>query len=245
MQPDFYKNYFYFERNHWWSRVRNNLIFDLIKNYNGDINSEIFDYGCGSGYLVKQLQIKGFNSHGGDISAEAINAGRNDGIANLAVLNDYGINHPDNKFNFVLAMDVLEHLEDEGVAIREIERALKPGGVAIITVPAYKFLWGIQDDVSHHFRRYSMHAIVKAVKDNSGLAVVRKTYFNAFLFPAIAVVRLISRFFNIKNRQSDFDMNSRVVNNICYGIFDSERKLLEYLNFPFGVSILLVVKKNN
>jgi 2-polyprenyl-3-methyl-5-hydroxy-6-metoxy-1,4-benzoquinol methylase len=245
MDSDFYKNYFNFERNHWWSRVRNDLIFDLIQRYKRNSAPEVFDYGCGSGYLVGRLQAKGILAYGGDVSSEAVSSGLNEGIANLAVIDDQTIGYSDNKFDFVLAMDVLEHLENEGSAVREIERVLKPGGMAIITVPAYKFLWGIQDEVSHHFRRYTASSIVGAIENNSKLVVIRKTYFNTFLFPAIAVIRIGSRFLRIKNkRQSDFEMNSPVVDQICYGIFNFERKLLKKINFPFGVSIMLILEKH-
>ena len=86
----------------------------------------------------------------------------------------------------------------------------------IITVPAYMWMWGIQDEVAHHFRRYTMSSILKLIKSFSGLSVLRKTYFNTFLFSPVATVRLVSKALNLKSRESDFDINNGFLNKILY-----------------------------
>lgn len=245
MEKDFYKTYFALEEDNWWFRVRRNLIFDLIRKYKITNKSKIFDFGCGSGYTVGYLQRMGYDASGADVSAEAIEFGLSKGIRNLSVAQGGEIKPLEGGFDLILALDVIEHIKDDLGAIRAIEMALKPGGMAIMTVPAYQWLWGVQDEVAHHFRRYTMSGLADTVKRSSGFKVVRKTYFNTFLFPPIAVVRVLSKCFNLKERESDFSINNWFLNGLFYFIFNLETYFLKLFNFPFGVSILLVLKKND
>ncbi|MBI2063498.1 MAG: class I SAM-dependent methyltransferase [Candidatus Yanofskybacteria bacterium] len=245
MKPDFYKQYFQIEKDHWLMRVRRLIIFDLLKKYAKlpDGKVKILDFGCGSGYLVGELAKLGYNSFGVDNFDEAIEYGKQRGIKNLSVVFGAETDYESSFFDVVFALDVLEHLENEEPVLREIERILRPGGVLIIMAPAFMFLWGVQDEVAHHYRRYTMPKLLETIRKSSNLSVVQKTYFNAFLFMPIALVRLFSRWFNIKNRESDFDINNPVLNKIFFWIINLERFLLRHLQFPFGVSILTVLKK--
>ncbi len=246
MDGNFYSKYFTEEVNNWWFKVRRNLVFSLLRKYLKEgPGIKIFDYGCGSGYLVSKLQANNWEAHGADISLAAIEYGQKQGIANLAVSNQNSIAAPEEYFNTVLALDVLEHLENEIPVVQEIERTLKPGGITIITVPAYNFMWGVQDEISHHFRRYTASSLVNLFTKNTNLTVIKKTYFNTFLFLPIAATRLISRWFNLTKRQSDFELSKGWLNGILYRIFNSEIGLLNSVSFPFGVSILLVLRKND
>lgn len=220
--------------------VRDNLARYLQKKP-GD--TELLDFGCGSGLFVDELSHAGFNAHGLDVSAEAVGFGRLKGIKNLDIIESYKIDFPDNTFDAILSMDVLEHLENEDRALSEIERVLKPGGVVVIMVPAFMFLWGVQDEASHHYRRYTKKHLLRVIKKSTKLEIVRSSYFNTFLFPAIAAVRLLSRLFHLKGRESDYDLNSPLLNKILFAIFNAERKLLQKTSYPFGVSILAVLRK--
>ena len=243
MNKDFYKTYFELEKNNWWFRVRRNIIFSLLAKYNIGKDNKILDYGCGSGFLVGQLQKRGYDASGVDVSAEAIQTGIGRGVENLFIEGS-GFNFPDESFDLILAMDVVEHVEDDSAILKKLSRILKPKGKIIITVPAYMWMWGVQDEVAHHFRRYTTNSMSRLIGRIPGLSIVRKTYFNTFLFPPAAVVRLISKWFNLKNRESDFDIGGSFLNSVFYSIFNLEVWLLKYISFPFGVSILFVVNKN-
>ena len=245
MDKDFYKTYFEAEKNHWWFRVRRNIILSLIKKYKVPKTVKVFDFGCGSGCTVGYLQKLGYDASGSDISLEAIEFGLSKGIRNIAAVPNLEISPPEEAFDLILALDVIEHIQDDSGAIRNIERALRPGGLAVITVPAYQWLWGVQDDIAYHYRRYAIGSLTKVLKKNTKLKILRKTYFNTFLFLPIVIVRIFSKWFNLKDRESDFDINSRFLNSLFYFIFNLETYFLKFLNFPFGVSILLVLEKND
>ncbi len=243
MDIGFYKTYFNIEKYHWLMKVRRGIVFDAIRSLaekGKDTSPRILDYGSGSGFLVGELQKAGFEAYGVDTSEEAIAYGAACGIRNLTTdIVDLGTG----QYDIVLAMDVLEHIKEPKNAIQAIERSLKSGGHFIITVPAYMFLWGIQDEVAHHYRRYTKSGLLKEVGDSSSFKVVRSSYFNTFLFLPIAFVRLITRLFKIRGRESDFDLNSPLLNKMLFSIFNIERKLLRRVNYPFGVSIMAILKK--
>jgi len=244
MEQSFYKNYFELEKGNWWFRVRRNIVFWFLNRNRIGQGKKILDYGCGSGFLVGKLQESGLDAYGVDISKEAISLGVSRGIKNLSIASGIELDFADNFFDAVLALDVVEHIEDDKAAIKELGRLVRPGGYLILTVPAYQWMWGIQDEVAHHYRRYSMKSILDLIKTRLDLTVTRKSHFNTFLFFPAAAVRIVSKLFKSKNRESDFDINNKLLNKLLYNIFNLEAKLLRYINFPFGVSILLVLKKN-
>lgn len=247
MEKSFYKNYFEIEKEHWLmvvrrEIVRDNLNFYLNKNPN---ETKVLDFGCGSGILVDELAKQNYQAYGVDNSKKAIGYGNVRGTRNLGLLDTKILNFSDNTFDVVSALDVLEHLEDETWALKEIMRVLKPEGVAIIMVPAYMFLWGVQDEAAHHYRRYTKNRLLAKIKETTNFKVLKTSYFNTFLFPSIALIRIIGRIFSIHGRKSDFDINSPLLNKLFLLTFNNERKLLRHINFPFGVSILITLKKEN
>jgi dTDP-4-dehydrorhamnose reductase len=242
MERSFYKNYFKVEKEHWLMRVRRSIVRDNLARY-GSPGGKLLEFGCGSGIFVAELADAGFESFGLDISVDAVQFGTLQGVKNLAVIEGHKIDFADNTFDVALSLDVIEHLEHEEWALKEIERVIKPGGLLVIMVPAYMFLWGVQDEVAHHYRRYTMRGLTKKVLSSTSLSVVRKSYFNTFLFLPIALVRLFCRCFGIRGRESDFDLNTPILNRILFAVFNLERKLLRRLRFPFGVSILAVFEK--
>jgi 2-polyprenyl-3-methyl-5-hydroxy-6-metoxy-1,4-benzoquinol methylase len=245
MDIGFYRTYFEIEKRHWLMRGRRGIVRDAIEAIAGGHPAsriKILDYGSGSGFLVGELQSAGFDASGIDMSQEAIDYGTSQGIRNLSV--DHGTQgFPENTYDVALAMDVLEHIADPAPVIRGIEKSLKPDGYFIITVPAYMFLWGVQDEVAHHYRRYTKSSLLKVIRDSSSLEIIRVSYFNTFLFAPIALVRLGTRLLRLKNRESDFDLNNPFINKVLFSVFNFERKLLKRINYPFGVSVLAVLKR--
>ncbi|PIR41810.1 MAG: hypothetical protein COV30_01290 [Candidatus Yanofskybacteria bacterium CG10_big_fil_rev_8_21_14_0_10_37_15] len=241
MDKEYYKNYFILEKDHWFFKIRRKILFYFIKKYVRP-DAKVFDFGCGSGFLVGELQKQGFDASGSDTSQEAISLGKQKGIQNLEVV-ELGEMPQNGSYDAILALDVIEHIKDDTEVIRGLKNSLKSGGVLITTVPAYQWLWGVQDEVSHHFRRYVMRDFISVFNKFKELKVVRKTYFNTLLFPAIALVRLFSRWFDFKNRNSDFDIDNNFLSAVFYFVFNLETYLLKFMNFPFGVSMLVILKK--
>ncbi len=226
---------------HWWYRVRRKYIHDLLRKEGIGKHGEatILDVGCGAGALMKELEGYG-KVEGIDFSETAVAFCKSRGIQSVQKSGVESMPFADSTFDVVLAMDVLEHVKDDKEGMLEIWRVLKPGGIAIIFVPAYMFLWGITDVLSQHYRRYTMGSLQALVQEK--FKIRRKTYFNTFLFLPIAAVRLFARFFRI-NMKDENAVGNRFVNSILYVVFNAERFFLRFMGFPFGVSCCIVAEK--
>lgn len=229
------------EENHWWFKVRRKIAFDWMKGFSFiNETAAILDVGCGTGFLLGELQ-KRANAYGLDCADEAVEYCRARGLKNITKGDASSIPFGDEQFDIVLALDVLEHVENDVQAIKEIRRVLKKNGIAIIYVPAFQFLWGIQDKASHHFRRYRLKPLERKIKE-ADFEVLKVSYFNAFLFLPIALMRFFFRLLKIKI-EAENEIELKPLNPVLYTIFLLESYLLKYLNFPFGVSLLFVIRK--
>ncbi len=143
--------------------------------------------------------------------------------------------------------DVLEHLDDDELALKEIHRVLTPEGRLLMTVPAFMMLFGRQDVVSEHKRRYRRGPLARLL-EGAGFEVVYASYFNSVLFPPIAAVRLLRRVFPEKdsgNTGSDFDMRlPKPVEKTLESLFSIERHAVGRARLPFGVSILASARRH-
>lgn len=141
----------------------------------------------------------------------------------------------------VLALDVIEHIDDDDAALASLAPLVRPGGFLMVTVPALPSLWGNQDEVSDHKRRYTARTLRRAF-ERAQLPIPRITYFNTLLFPAIAGIRWMRRLLGRgDDGTSDFDRGRPGgVNDLLTRVFASERHLLGRLRLPIGVSLLAV-----
>jgi SAM-dependent methyltransferase len=141
-------------------------------------------------------------------------------------------------FDLVTALDVLEHLDDDVGAAREIRRVLAPQGRLLVFVPALEILWGLQDEVSEHRRRYTARSLRHTLQ-TAGLRIRRLSYFNTLLFPAVLAGRLAMRVFRPPVR-SENELTPPGMNRILTHVFAAEAPLLARVSFPVGVSLLAV-----
>jgi SAM-dependent methyltransferase len=141
----------------------------------------------------------------------------------------------------IIATDILEHLEDDRRGIRECFQVLKRRGILILTVPAFKWLWGVQDLVTQHKRRYKRKEILNLLT-LEGFEVLKSSYFNFFLFFPILLARRTTHLLGLKIR-SENEINSPLLNLLLKGIFSLEPYILKHISFPFGVSILCIARK--
>lgn len=148
-------------------------------------------------------------------------------------------------FDAVFMFDVLEHIDADDVVLGEIRRVLRPGGKLLLTVPAFMFLFGLQDVVSEHKRRYRRRPLEELMR-GAGFEVGYATYFNTLLFPPIAALRLVRKVLPEKpsDGRSDFDFRlPRPVETLLEKLFSFERHAIDRASLPFGVSILCSARR--
>lgn len=246
MEKYTYEEMYINEDDYWWFVGTRNIIFTQIGKFIGNKNNlTILDIGCGTGIVIKRLEEYG-NVFGIDISSEAISFCRKRGIKNIIKADTTNLPFNDNTFDLITVLDVLEHIKHEGVAISEIYRVLKKNGKAIVTVPAFNFLWSDHDIALHHFRRYNIRNIkYKFLKNN--FIVLNASYYNMILFPFIVIIRSLKKIFKkskkYKEKRTDILHLPRIINQVLIFLLNIEAIILRKVTFPVGVSIFLFLQK--
>jgi len=149
----------------------------------------------------------------------------------------------ESQFDLILATDTIEHIDDDQKSLGEIHRLLSPGGWAIVVVPAFPSLWGLQDIVAQHKRRYRMENLRKKIR-SCGLTIRKAYYFNYLLFVPIWFARRLMKIFQIK-LASESDLNSSLLNRLLCWIFALDVRTAPLLRPPFGVSIMVIAQKQS
>jgi SAM-dependent methyltransferase len=149
---------------------------------------------------------------------------------------------PDGALDYVTALDVLEHTPDDRAVVEGFHRLLKPGGVALVTVPAGMALWSDWDVVLHHYRRYSRPQLA-ALFPPEKWEVLHVNYTNVAVYPAVWAVRRWRKMFptTAGGVRTEDKMPANWLNALLRRLFVS--MAFWRLPFPFGVSLILVARR--
>jgi len=242
MNKEFYRKFFEVQKKHWWFVSKKKIVLDFIDRYlSSNDNHKILDIGCGSGLMLNALEQIG-DTYGMDMSDDAINFSKEifSGTVKKGMLPD-NIPYDEEYFSLVVALDVIEHVNDDRASLNAIRSHIAEGGQAVISVPACMFLWSEHDVLNEHKRRYTLEELKGKLID-AGFTIEKISYFNTFLFPLISLVRMINNLLKRKG-SSEIDLPHPFINFIVEKIFSLEKYFLRIMNFPIGVSVLAVVRK--
>ncbi|MBX7054335.1 MAG: class I SAM-dependent methyltransferase [Pyrinomonadaceae bacterium] len=240
------------EGSHWWFVGRRSILesflSDIVKRLastiqvgsagNGSV-LRILDVGCGTGANIEMLSQFG-DAEGVDVSDDALEFCRRKGLKVQKGLAET-LPYADESFDLTTALDVIEHLDDDVAGLREMFRVTRRGGYSLFFVPAFMWLWGVQDDISHHRIRYTRSQIVERI-NSAGYTIERATYANWTFFSPIFAGRSFMKLTGIKPA-SENNINVSALNGLFGKLFSAERFWLKNFNFPFGVSIVVVARK--
>jgi len=232
------------EGSHWWFVGRRAILEGFLKQIISKINGNgekisILDVGCGTGANIDMLSQFG-DAEGVDVSDDALEFCRQKGLKVQKGLAE-ALPFADETFDLTTALDVIEHLDDDVAGLREMFRVTKSGCYSLFFVPAFMWLWGVQDDISHHRIRYTRKQIVERI-EKAGYIVERATYANWTFFPPILAGRTLMKITGIKP-ESENNINVSALNGLFGKLFSAERFWLKKFNFPIGVSIVVVARK--
>lgn len=230
------------EDSHWWFVGRRAILESFLRQIVQEVNSEnpkILDIGCGTGANLEMLAQFG-TAEGVDVSDDALEFCQRKGLKVQKGLAE-SLPYADETFDVTTALDVVEHLDDDVAGLREMHRVTKTGGRTLIFVPAFMWLWGVQDDISNHRIRYTKKQIIERV-EKAGFTVERATYANFTFFAPILGGRTLMRLTGIKP-ESENNVNISALNGMFGKLFSYERYWLKSFNFPFGVSIIIQARK--
>jgi len=232
------------DETNFWFRSRNRLLIWTLAKYFPE-NSSFLEIGCGPGYVLNGIktQFPQMIVRGSDIYTESLAlASKRLPDTELFQMDATDVPFVD-EFGVVGAFDVIEHIKDDEKTLREIHRAIKPGGGIIITVPQHPFMWSNADVYACHVRRYTKREL-KTKMEKSGFRIIRMTSFVTFPFPVMLTSRLLNR-----NPKGNYDPMrefkiGKPINKTLEAVLDFERLFIKAgISFPFGGSLLAVGKK--
>jgi SAM-dependent methyltransferase len=238
--PEYEKMYRVEDRD-WWFVSRRELVLSHLKRHVSVKNPIILDIGCGTGATAKLL-----NGHGQvvgvDFSQLALQACEKRGIENLVKGSATSIPLADGSVDLIVATDILEHLDRDDAALIEFQRVLKKGGMAIISVPAYEFLWSDHDEALMHRRRYTASMLGNRIRA-AGLGLRYHGYALSLLFP-LALMRLFKK----KRAENEVPEAQHVdlpawANQMLIRFQRFENFIFRRRSLPWGLSVISVVEK--
>jgi SAM-dependent methyltransferase len=247
MNKEFETLYHAVEATHWWFVTRRALVGSLVALAAPNRASAILEIGCSGGPLLQRLGDAGYTALTGiDLSPEAIALCRQRNLGQVLVMDAQQPDFPPASFEVITASDVLEHLADAPRAVAAWYRLLRPGGTLLVFVPAFKCLWSRHDEVNHHFHRYRAGELASLLRA-AGFEIQRQGYWNFFLFPPVALLRLARRLAPASAKAlpvGDLRPIPSLLNSLLICLLRLENRLvLAGLDFPWGISAMVVARK--
>ena len=191
------------EDRHWWYRGRRRVLERTIACAGLPTPARVLDAGCGSGRNMLELARYGEVS-GVELSETSVALARKRGVGEVVEGSVLEMPFAADSFDLAVCLDVIEHLQDDRGALRELRRVLAPGGALLVTVPAYRWLWSGHDEINHHHRRYNRRTLLAAARE-AGWSCEFATYFNSLLLPVAIVLRALDRV-NPRTTESSLDL---------------------------------------
>ncbi|MEA2197324.1 MAG: hypothetical protein QOJ25_1375 [Solirubrobacteraceae bacterium] len=231
------------DEHHWWYRGRRRIIRAELDRLPLPAPARVLDAGCGSGRTLQDLRVYG-EVAGIELSELAAEHARGRHLGEVRVGRVESLPWADDAFDLVTCLDVLEHIPDDRLALRELRRVTRPGGWLLLTVPAYPALWSTHDVVNHHHRRYTRQVLRRAAMD-AAWRVDRLTSFNSLLLPAAAAVRISQRYRlrNHNDHVSELRVGPHWLNGVLERPLRIEAAMLERgYTLRVGLSLLAVLE---
>jgi SAM-dependent methyltransferase len=246
MEQEHQQRYYELGKTYWWLAGKYRIIQDVVaRTVRGSARGRrVLDLGCGPGNLLDFLVPHG-DTYGSDFSADALRFCTGRGYRRLFRADFQRLPLKSSSFDLVTCIDVLEHIEDDRRAVAELQRILRPGGILVVSVPAFQALWGDHDALYGHYRRYRTEQVRERL-EAAGLRMLKLTYFEPLFFLPLWLYRnvkkLVLRKGGIQERD-DFVKLPAAVNTVLTHLIAAERYPLRHVSFPFGVTLLAVAEK--
>jgi len=236
-----YERMYRLEDSYWWFVGRHNLILSYLRPlYRARTDLRVLDIGCGTGAMSRKLGEFG-QVVSADFSPHALEFSRRRGLQHLCAADAMRLPFRDGSFDAVVALDLLEHLCDDGKALREFRRVLKPGGRLVASVPAYQALWSSHDVALMHHRRY----VARELGDRcsaAGFAVERLTYVMTLLFPLMWLARRACAFHG-SSPKAGLPPVPGLVNRALIGMLSIENGVVRRVRLPFGGTVFCAARR--
>ena len=221
---------------HWWFRTREDFLLRYLRENKLGCRGNALDVGCGDGLFLDRLSELGCQPFGLEVDARLVSAETHKKHKIHIGYLDSNF-QPEEKFDLILMLDVLEHIENDVEALQHVRRCLAPDGVLVITVPAFSWLWTYHDDINHHFRRYTSKSLNRSV-GAAGLSMNVSRYFYSWLIPLKLIVQWKEKLLGVSKATPKIP--GKQMNRLFEGIARLEQNLTRRLPVPAGSSLFAV-----
>lgn len=236
------------EQGSFWFRSRNKLLSFALQRFFPSAQS-LFEVGCGTGFVLAGFakERPDLRLVGGELLVSAFKH-TSARVPHAEFVQVDGRNLPyKNEFDVIGAFDVLEHIDEDVLVIKQMHNSIKQAGGIILTVPQHQWLWSIQDEIGCHKRRYSRRVLTKNL-ESVGFKIIWVTSFVSILLPLMMASRFRWRLFKGKRLSSKITAEFHLPKRFDYlleKVCDVERRFLENgtRSLPLGGSLLLVAVK--
>lgn len=239
MDPEYARGYRELHRRHWWWRARERVILKTLERLAPPAGfGRILDVGCGDGLLFARLSrlgtVEGIEPDAGIVTRTETPHGR------IHVRPFDRTFRPEARYGLIVMLDVLEHLDDPGAALRHTHDLLEPNGMLLVTVPALRWLWTAHDDLNEHRTRYERRELERLMHA-SGLVVEEARYVFRWLVAAKLAVRALERVSGGRPRPPRIPPPP--VNGLLYLASRMEEAVLGRVGGLLGSSVLAVGRR--
>jgi 2-polyprenyl-3-methyl-5-hydroxy-6-metoxy-1,4-benzoquinol methylase len=227
-------------REHWWWRARETVLLDILRALRPQPGSAILDVGCGDAVSFQTLSEFG-TVRGIEVDENLLDpSGPFRERISTRPLGDPIYDAPSWRFDLITALDVIEHIDDDRGAISSMAAMLRPGGLLVVTVPAFETLWDQHDEINNHRRRYTARRLRRTL-DGDGLGLLQVRY----LFRALFIPKLLVRLVNAgrSRKVAQHGIPGPAINAALQRVCVIEDRLLRRLPVPFGTSVIGVARK--
>ncbi len=262
MRADLYADIYAKENTYWWHVGKRLLVQSVISRYFKPSASDstpvrVLDVGCGAGRVLQMLSEYG-QVYGTDLSSLALEFCRKrgfEGVCQADIIE--GLPFPNATFDLITALDVVEHLQDDAAGLRNLWQALKPGGLLVVSVPAYQFMFSYWDEMLGHQRRYTQHSLLTRL-EQAGFVAEKSSYTNTVtLLPAVTfrlfkgiwlrvrptVKPLRAGYVAVNEAETDFVDLPASLNHLLIKVYELEAALVRVTRLPFGLAVLVAARK--
>ena len=242
MAPEAYSSMALVEADHWWFRGKHELVIGEIERHTPH-GGLVVDVGAGTGGFLGAVRAHGHPAIGVEYDGDALElASRAHPQHALVRGSATALPLRDGVAVAVTALDLIEHLDDDVAALGSFARVVDVGGVVIVAVPAYSWMWSEHDVRLGHRRRYTRRQLT-AVAQQAGLEVIRCTHFHSWLTPPAFALRRTPLGRLMKRPAEEASYVNPSVNQWLYRVTRLERTALGRVAIPVGLSILLVARR--
>jgi ubiquinone/menaquinone biosynthesis C-methylase UbiE len=238
VNPEEYDKMRRLEDHYWWFVARRTLCIELWRRHAP--RGLVLDVGCGTGAVAQELSHEA-EVVGLDYTHLALRHAQGRGLTRLIQADGARLPVRDASVAGVVALDIFEHIEDDTAAFAEAARVLQPGGVLVLSVPAYRWLWGPHDVALHHFRRHTRGTVRRQLVA-AGLEPVLVSYSVFWLFPLVLAERLVGKFRRGPARASLPPVPGGL-NRALVALMAAEGRALRTVRWPWGSSVVAVARR--